>query len=115
MLTTTTKSLILLSLLLSCALALQDGDKIAFKTHGSFFNAKYQYLDAHTGDGSIGMATSTDYTTRSGTWWKARLLSDGSWAFESLGSVHNDQHVYLNAGTYYGTVNCFVWNSAMEK
>jgi len=103
--TTTIKSLIFISLMLTFAFALQDGDQIAFKTHGSFFNAKYQYLNAGTVDGSVSMAKNTDYATASGTWWKAHKLSDGSWAFESLGSIHNAQHIYLNAGTYGGTIN----------
>ncbi len=105
MLTTTTKSLIFISLLLASAFALQDGDQIALKTHGSFFNAKYQYLNAGTVDGSVGMAKNTDYATASGTWWKAHKLSDGSWALESLGSIHNAQHIYLNANTYTGAID----------
>jgi len=92
-------------LILAFAVALQDGDEIAFKTHGSFFNANYQYLNAGTVDGSVGMAANTDYNTASGTWWRAHLLSDGSWAFESLGSIPNDEHIYLNANTYTGSVN----------
>ena len=51
------------------------------------------------------MAKDTDFNTASGTWRRAYLLSDGSWAFESLGSIPNDQHIYLNAGTYGGTIN----------
>ena len=103
--TTTTKSLIFLSFILAFAVALQDGDKIALKTHGSFFNAKYQFLNAYTGNGRVGMASNTDFATVSGTWWKAHKLSDGSWAFESLGNIPNSQHIYLNADTYTGQVN----------
>ena len=51
------------------------------------------------------MAKDTDYTSASGTWWKAHKLSDGSWAFESEGNIPNAQHVYLNAGTADGSVN----------
>jgi len=105
MLTTTTKSLIFISLILTFAVALQDGDQIAFKAHGSSNNAKYQYLNARTVDGSVGMAKNTDSTTLSGTWWKAHQLSDGNWAFESLGSIHNTKHIYLNANAHTGYVN----------
>lgn len=101
----TTKSLICISFILVFTVALQDGDEIAFKTHGNFYNANYQYLNAGTVDGSVGMAKNTDYTTASGTWWRAHKLSDGSWGFESLGSIPNDQHIYLNANTYTGEVN----------
>ena len=103
--TTTTKSLIFISLIITFAVALQDGDQIAFKTHGSLFNAKYQYLNAGTVDGSVGMAADTNKTTASGTWWKAHNLTDGSWGFESLGNIPNAQHIYLNANTYTGTVD----------
>ncbi len=105
---TTTKSLIYLSFILTFAsfsLALQDGDEVAFKTHGSHFNANYQYLNAGTVDGSVSMAKNTDYDSASGTWWRAHLLSDGSWGFESLGNIPDDRHVYLNADTYIGAVN----------
>jgi hypothetical protein len=101
----TAKSLIYISFILAFAVALQNGDQIAFKTDGNFFNAKYQYLNAGTVDGSVGMAANTDYATASGTWWEAQLLSDGSWAFASLGNIPNDQHIYLNADTYVGSVN----------
>ncbi len=102
---TTTKALIFASLILTFSLALQDGDQVAFKTHGSFFNAKYQYLNAGTVDGSVSMAANTDYASASGTWWKAHKLSDGSWGFESLGNIPNAQHIYLNANTYTGAVD----------
>ena len=101
----TTKSLICISLVLAFAVALQDGDQIALMTHGSHYNANFQYLNAGTVDGSVGMAKDTDYTSASGTWWKAHRLSDNSWAFESLGNIPNDQHIYLNADTYIGVVN----------
>ncbi len=100
-----TKSLLFLSLIFTFALALQDGDTIALKTRGNFFNANFQYLNAGTVDGSVSMAANTDYATVSGTWWRVHLLSDGSWAFESLGNIPNAQHVYLNANTHDGSVN----------
>jgi hypothetical protein len=99
------KSLIYLSFILAFAVALQNGDQVAFMTDGSFFNAQYQYLNAGTVDGSVGMAVNTDYASASGTWWEAQLLSDGSWAFASLGNIPNDQHIFLNANTYTGAVN----------
>jgi len=57
------KSLIYVSLILTFAFAdaFIDGDKIAFKTHGSFFNANYQYLKGDTSTSSVGMAASDDY------------------------------------------------------
>jgi len=101
----TTKSFICISLVLAFAVALQNGDEIALMTHGSHYNADFQYLNAGTVDGSVGMAKNTDYASASGTWWKAHQLSDNSWAFESLGNIPNDQHIYLNADTYTGHVN----------
>ena len=101
----TTKSLIYISLILAFAVALNDGDEIAFKTHGSHNNADYQYLNAGTVDGSVSMAPNTDENTFSGTWWIAHQLEDGSWAFESEGNISNDQHIYLNANTFTGEVN----------
>lgn len=56
----TAKSLICFSLILAFALALQDGDEIAPKTHGNFRNSQYQDLNAGTVDGSIGVAANTD-------------------------------------------------------
>lgn len=101
---TTTKSLILISLFLAFAMALQDGDQIAFRTHATPYHAEYQYLNAYVSDGSLHMAASTDYNTLSGTWWEAHKLSDGSWAFENLGDPHNAQYMYLDANTYTGAV-----------
>jgi len=101
----TAKSLICISLILVFAMALNDGDEVAFKTHGSHNNPQYQYLNAGTVDGSVRMAVNTDYNSLSGTWWRAHKLSDGNWGFESLGSIPNDQHIYLNADTYSGQVN----------
>ena len=95
----TAKPLLYLSLILAFAVALQDGDQLAFKTHGSFYNAKYQYLNANTG--SVGMSAGYDTKTNLGSRWIAHLLSDGSWAFENLAHQHN----YLNADTYIGAVN----------
>ena len=100
----TTKSLIYISLIFTFAMALQDGDEIAFKTHASH-NTQYQFLNAGTVDGSVGMAKDTDYNSASGTWWKVHHLSDGSWAFESLGNIPNDQHIYLNVDIETGEVN----------
>jgi hypothetical protein len=101
----TAKSLIYISFILAFAVALQNGDQVAFFTDGNFFNANYQYLNAGTVDGSVGMAANTDYASASGTWWEAQELSDGSWAFASLGNIPNDQHIYLNANTYTGVVD----------
>ena len=99
------KSLIFISFILAFAMALQDGDVIALKTHGSHNNAQYQYLNAGTVDGSVGMAATWDFSVASGTWWRAHKLSDGSWGFESLGNIPVPQHIYLNADTYTGAVN----------
>ena len=104
---TITKSLIFLSFILAFAVALQDGDQIAFKTHGSFFNAQYQYLNGDSVHDTLGMAPSTDYTSFSGTWWEAHKLSDGSFAFRSLGHLLNnpETNIYLNGNTYTGAVD----------
>jgi hypothetical protein len=99
------KSLIYLSFILAFAVGLQNGDQVAFMTDGNHFAAQYQYLNAGTVDGSVSMAANTDYASASGTWWEAQLLSDGSWAFASLGNIPNDQHIFLNANTYTGAVD----------
>jgi hypothetical protein len=99
------KSLIYISFILAFAVALQSGDQVAFMTDGNHFAAQYQYLNAGTVDGSVSMAANTDYASASGTWWEAQELSDGSWAFASLGNIPNDQHIFLNANTYTGAVN----------
>jgi hypothetical protein len=101
----TAKSLIYLSFILAFAVGLQNGDQVAFMTDGNHFAAQYQYLNAGTVDGSVSMAANTDYASASGTWWEAQLLSDGSWAFASLGNIPNDQHIFLNANTYTGAVD----------
>ena len=79
----TAKSLICISLILAFATALQGGDQIAFKTHGSPDNAQYQYLNADTAAGSVSLAKNTDENAASGTWWRAHQLSKNSWVFES--------------------------------
>ena len=101
----TAKSLIYISFILAFAVGLQNGDQVAFMTDGNHFAAQYQYLNAGTVDGSVSMAANTDYASASGTWWEAQLLSDGSWAFASLGNIPNDQHIFLNANTYTGAVD----------
>jgi hypothetical protein len=101
----TAKSLIYISFILAFAVALQSGDQVAFMTDGNHFVAQYQYLNAGTVGGTVGMAANTDYASVSGTWWEAQELSDGSWAFASLGNIPNDQHIFLNANTYTGAVD----------
>jgi len=101
----TAKSLICISLILAFAMALQDGDKIAFKMSGSHDNAPDQYLNGNTIDGSVSLAKNTDFATSSGTWWRAHFLSDGSWAFENLGNISYNRHIYLNGNTETGAVN----------
>ena len=98
-----TTSLIFLSFLLVFAVALQDGDKIAFKTHGTPYNPKHQYMTTGASDGSIRLTRNIDYSQESGTWWEAVSLSDGSWGFKALGNITGN--VWLNGNTYAGTVN----------
>lgn len=70
----TTKLLIPLSLLLAFGVALEDGDQLVFKTHGSFYNAKYQYLNASTVSGSIGMTAGYDVKTNLGARFIAHFI-----------------------------------------
>jgi len=101
---TTTKSLIFLSFLLAFAVALQDGDQIAFKAQGTPFNPRYQYMTVRT-DGTLGLIRNIDYSQASGTWFKAHLLEDGSWAFESLSNITVNGNIWLNGNTHTGSVN----------
>ncbi len=105
----TAKFLIYLSLILALGLGLavelQDGDQVVFRTRGSFYNANYQYLNANTANGSVGMAAGYDTKNNLASRWIAHLLSDGIWAFQNFKSPANSQYTYLNADTYIGAVN----------
>jgi hypothetical protein len=79
---------------------LQDGDTVTLQTLGTIPGPSW--LDAHTADGSVGLAPTYGGPALSGTWWQVRRGS-GPFSLRSLGRGPSDA-VWLDGRTANATV-----------
>ena len=82
-------------------------DTVLFlQCRGDKYNPDHVWLNGRTGDGLVVLAENT--LDHSGTKWKAQFVPGGAayvYRFECLGSIRNENHVWLNGSTVDGSVN----------
>ena len=78
-------------------------DRVILQCLGDVHNPNHVFLDGRTGDGTVGLAPSTN-APFSGTVWEQQEISPGVFTLKCLGQIHNPDHVFLDGRTGDGTV-----------